>query len=275
MISKALTIAGTDPTGGAGIQADLKTFQELGVFGMSVITSVVSQNTTGVFSFVDMDLDFVESQIDVVFDDIRPDAVKTGMLSNPEVIALVAKKLQEYDVNHFVLDPVMVASSGHELISQDARKAVREQLLPLATVVTPNLPEAEALTGLTITTVEDMKRAGKMLVEEYGCRAALIKGGHYKGEADDYLYDGHAFKKYTAKRFDTVHTHGSGCTYAAAIAAGLAEGLDMEESITRGKTFITSAISNPLELGQGQGPTNHWGHRWEEMRKRDGRHWSK
>ncbi|EZH65347.1 phosphomethylpyrimidine kinase [Bacillaceae bacterium JMAK1] len=265
MVSKALTIAGTDPTGGAGIQADLKTFQELGVFGMSVITSVVSQNTLGVRSFVDMNEEFIESQIDAVFEDIRPDAVKTGMLSNPSAIAIVAKKLKEYNVSDYVLDPVMVASSGHELISQEARQSVKEELLPLATLVTPNLPEAEALTGLTIETIEDMKEAGRILVEEYGVKAALIKGGHYKGEADDYLYNGSEFLKFSAKRFDTKHTHGSGCTYAAAITARLAEGDSLNQAVEHGKSYITSAISNPLEIGKGQGPTNHWGHRLKNM----------
>ncbi|QQK74858.1 bifunctional hydroxymethylpyrimidine kinase/phosphomethylpyrimidine kinase [Salicibibacter cibarius] len=264
-IAKALTVAGTDPSGGAGIHADLKTFQEIGVYGMSVITSVVSQNTLGVKSFVDLELDFVESQFDAVFEDISPDAVKSGMLSNPEVMTLTAKKIREANVANYVLDPVMIASSGHALISESARETIAKELLPLATVVTPNLPEAEALTNRTIKTVDDMKEAGRILVEEYGTSAALIKGGHYEGEADDYLYDGQTFEKFSAKRFDTKHTHGSGCTYAAVITAGLANGKSLYEAVKIGKAYITAAISNPLNIGKGQGPTNHWGHRWSDV----------
>ncbi|QDI92268.1 bifunctional hydroxymethylpyrimidine kinase/phosphomethylpyrimidine kinase [Salicibibacter halophilus] len=264
-IAKALTVAGTDPSGGAGIHADLKTFQEIGVYGMSVITSVVSQNTLGVKSFVDLELDFVESQFDAVFEDIAPDAVKSGMLSTPEVMASTAKKLKEANVAKYVLDPVMIASSGHALISETARETISKELLPLATVVTPNLPEAEALTNRTIKTIDDMKEAGRILVEGYGAKAALIKGGHYEGEADDYLYDGQTFEKFSAERFDTKHTHGSGCTYAAVITAGLANGKPLYEAVKDGKAYITAAISNPLNIGKGQGPTNHWGHRWSDV----------
>ncbi len=263
-VRTALTIAGTDPSGGAGIQADLKTFQELGVYGMSAITAVVSQNTMGVKTFLDMPLELIESQIDAVFEDIPPHAVKTGMLSQIPVIQLVARKLRQYNVRHYVMDPVMVAKSGDSLLAEDARETLVKELLPLCEVVTPNLPEAEVILGQPIRDRAAMKEAAKKLVEEYGVKAAVVKGGHLTGEARDaidVIFDGSAFEEMAASRVDTRHTHGTGCTFSAAITAELAKGASIMEAVALAKAFITCAVRETLGIGKGHGPTNHWAYR--------------
>lgn len=268
-VRTALTIAGTDPSGGAGIQADLKTFQELGVYGMSVITAVVSQNTLGVKTFLDMPLELIESQIDAVFEDIPPHAVKTGMLSQIPVIELVARKLKQYGVKHYVMDPVMVAKSGDPLLAEDARGALLRELLPLCEVVTPNLPEAEVMIGKPIRDLPAMKEAAKRLVEEYGAKAAVVKGGHLKGEALDVIYDGKVWEEMAAPRVDTRHTHGTGCTFSAAITAQLAKGVPVLEAVALAKRFITCAVRETLGIGKGHGPTNHWAFRESERKTRE------
>jgi len=257
----ALTIAGTDPSGGAGIQADLKTFQELEVYGMSVITAVVSQNTMGVKMYLDMPLELIESQIDAVFEDIPPHAVKTGMLSRTPVIELVAAKLKQYRVQHYVMDPVMVAKSGDPLVAEDARRKLAEVLLPLCEVVTPNLPEAEVLLGREIRDLPAMRDAAKRLVEEYGVKVAVVKGGHLDGEARDVIYDGSVMEELAAPKVKTPHTHGTGCTFSAAITAQLAKGASVFESVALAKEFITCAVRDTLGIGKGHGPTNHWAYR--------------
>ncbi|MEK4299893.1 bifunctional hydroxymethylpyrimidine kinase/phosphomethylpyrimidine kinase [Oceanobacillus sp. FSL W8-0428] len=253
----ALTIAGTDPSGGAGIQADLKTFQELKTYGMSVITSVVAQNTTGVRSVEHMPLSMIEDQLDAVIEDMPIHAVKTGMIASKPMMELIAQKLRKVDAP-YVMDPVMVATSGDALINEEARSFLRQYLLPLTTVVTPNIPEAEFLTGLSIASTEDMKNAAEYLVHEYDVDAALVKGGHLKGQAVDFLYDGKQMHSYAADRIDTKNTHGTGCTYAAAIAAYLGKGYPLSEAVKHAKAFVTAAISKSFELGKGNGPTNHW-----------------
>lgn len=253
----ALTIAGTDPSGGAGIQADLKTFQELKTYGMSVITSVVAQNTTGVRSVEHMPLYMIEDQLDAVIEDMPIHAVKTGMIASKPMMELIAQKLRKVDAP-YVMDPVMVATSGDALINEEARSFLRQYLLPLTTVVTPNIPEAEFLTGLSIASTEDMKNAAEYLVHEYDVDAALVKGGHLKGQAVDFLYDGKQMHSYAADRIDTKNTHGTGCTYAAAIAAYLGKGYPLSEAVKHAKAFVTAAISKSFELGKGNGPTNHW-----------------
>jgi len=253
-----LTIAGSDSGGGAGIQADLKTFQMLEVYGMSVVTAITAQNTMGVFGIYDVPLEGIEKQIDAVMDDLPPHAVKTGMLSNPAVIELVAAKAKQYGIDRLVVDPVMIAKSGAELLQSDAKQALRTLLLPLAALVTPNIPEAETLTGRTIATIEQMKDAARQIVEEYGAKSAVVKGGHLAGEPTDVLYDGKEFHLLTARRFTTRHTHGTGCTFSAAIAAELAKGKLLRSAVETAKQFITCAIEDELGIGQGHGPTNHW-----------------
>lgn len=267
MVYKTLSIAGTDPSGGAGIQADLKTFQELETYGMSVITAVVSQNTSGVRQFLDMPLNFIESQIDAVFEDIRPGAVKTGMLSRPETIQLVTRKIKEYHMPNVVVDPVMVAKSGDPLLAEDAKQALIQELLPVSDIVTPNIPEAEMITGERIASTGDMKAAARKIVNHYGAKAAIIKGGHSEGEALDILYDGSDYEPFSSPRFDTKHTHGTGCTLSSAITAQLAKGASLSQAVHVAKKFITAAISNPLEIGKGNGPVNHWAYKKDVNRK--------
>lgn len=260
-VHTALSIAGTDPSGGAGIQADLKTFQELEVYGMSVVTAVVSQNTMGVKTYLDMPLELIESQIDAVFEDIPPDAVKTGMLSQSAVIELVAAKLKQYRVRHYVMDPVMVAKSGDPLLAEEARKTLVQVLLPLCEVVTPNLPEAEVMLGREIRDLAAMRDAAKRLVEEYGVKAAVVKGGHLSGDARDVVYDGNVMEELAASKVQTPHTHGTGCTFSAAICAQLAKGSSVFEAVALAKRFITCAVRDTLGIGKGHGPTNHWAYR--------------
>lgn len=258
-ISCALTIAGSDPSGGAGIQADLKTFQELQTYGMSVITSLTAQNTTGVQGVHHAPIDFINQQIESITNDIPVHAFKTGMLASVEVMETVAKHAARIDAP-FVMDPVMVATSGDPLIAEEAQDYLKAHLLPLTTVVTPNVPEAETITGLTIRNLNDMENAARMIVKKFGAKYALVKGGHIidKEKAVDVFYDGESFHRFTSKRIDTKNTHGTGCTLSAAITAYLAKDYPILQAIEYAKTYITQAIEHSLDIGDGSGPTNHW-----------------
>lgn len=258
MIARALTIAGSDSGGGAGIQADLKTFTAFGVYGMSALTAITAQNTVGVFGIEELPLAIIAGQLDAVLGDIGTDAAKTGMLSSAAIVRLVAGKVAEYAVPNLVVDPVMVAKSGDTLLSDDAQAALREALLPLALVTTPNIPEAEALTGITIAGIDDMRAAAVRLAER-GVRWVVVKGGHLPDEqaAVDIVYDGRDFTELRSPRFPTKNTHGTGCTFAAAITAGLAQGRDPLDAIRRAKQYVSRAIETSLALGHGHGPTNH------------------
>jgi hydroxymethylpyrimidine/phosphomethylpyrimidine kinase len=255
MIKRILTIAGSDSGGGAGIQADLKAITLLGGFGMSVLTALTAQNTVAVTSIHDVPLDFIAAQIDAVFSDIGVDAVKTGMLSNPGVVELVASKISEYKPSIVVVDPVMVAKSGDPLLTAEARKTLAEFLLPKATLVTPNLPEASALVGWQVAKEKEMRRAAEE-IRELGPKYVLVKGGHLEGEAVDLLFDGQEFHEFRSPRIKTRNVHGTGCTYASAIATYLAQELEVVEAVKAAKLFITNAIRHGLSLGQGHGPTN-------------------
>lgn len=257
-VYKALTIAGSDSGGGAGIQADLKTFQMLDVYGMSAITAITAQNTLGVHGIYDIPLEGIEGQIDAVVTDLGVDAVKTGMLSKPAVIELVAHKAKAYQFKHLVVDPVMIAKGGAALLAEEAKDVLRRSLLPVASLVTPNVPEAEVLTGLRIGSVEEMKTAARKIVDEYGAGAVVVKGGHLQEAPTDVLYDGKAFTLFEAKRIPTRHTHGTGCTFSAAVTAELAKGAALAEAVRTAKAFITCAIKDELGIGGGHGPTNHW-----------------
>jgi len=260
-----LTIAGTDPTGGAGIQADLKTFQELKTYGMSVITSVLAQNTTGVQEVFHQPLSLIEKQIDSVISDIPVHAFKTGMIANLEMMALLEQKIPEINAP-YVMDPVMVATSGDSLIDANAREFLRDRLMPFAHIVTPNIPEAESLFGDNIASIDDMKEAAYQIVRNFKAKAALVKGGHLHDDAIDILYDGEKMHSFTSKRIDTNNTHGTGCTLSAAITSYLAKGLPLYEAVDKSKTYITTAIQHALDIGKGNGPTNHWAPRIEEAR---------
>lgn len=260
-VNTVLTIAGTDPTGGAGIQADLKTFQERGVFGMSVVTSVVAQNTTGVQGVQHLPVDFIQAQLESVFGDIIPDAIKTGMIHSVEMMDLITSFLKKYPDIPYVLDPVMVASSGDPLMDEKTRLTIKQQLVPLATVVTPNLDETSLLLGYEVKTIHEMEKAAESLVNDFGARAAVVKGGHLVEGAVDVFYDGDRLVYLEADRVDTKDTHGTGCTFAACIASELAKGHDIHDSVQLAKSFVTDAIAYGLELGKGHGPTNHWGYR--------------
>ena len=264
-VNKALTIAGSDSGGGAGIQADLKTFQELGVFGMSALTAVTAQNTTGVQGVFPMDADAVVSQIRSIGEDLSPDAVKTGMLFNAEIIERVSREIERYQWKNIVIDPVMIAKGGASLLQEEAISAMKEYLIPLSMIITPNIPEAQVLTGLTINTVESKKEAAIKLYE-MGAKHVIIKGGHDDTEdyAADLLFDGEDFYEFTSKRFDTHNTHGTGCTFSAAITAGLADGMTVPLAVERAKDFIKAAIEEDLQLGSGHGPTNHWAYNRRE-----------
>ncbi|HEM3690003.1 TPA: bifunctional hydroxymethylpyrimidine kinase/phosphomethylpyrimidine kinase [Streptococcus suis] len=253
----ALSIAGTDPTGGAGIMADLKSFQARSVYGMAVVTSVVAQNTKGVQLIRHLDQEILEEQLKSVSQDIVPDAIKTGMLAQVETIELVASYLAEQKCP-YVLDPVMVATSGDRLIEEDAIQALKTKLLPLATIITPNLPEAEVLVGRTLKSENDIMNAGRWIRKELGVKNVVIKGGHLANVASDYLFleDGEV-RIISAARIATNHTHGTGCTYAAVITAELAKGRTVAQAVETAKRFITEAIQTAPELGHGNGPVNH------------------
>lgn len=252
----ALTIAGTDPSGGAGVQADIKTMTANGVYAMSAITALVAQNTTGVQGIFEVTPDFLALQLDSVFTDIRPDAVKTGMVSSIGLIEVIAQKLQEYRAENLVVDPVMVTTSGSKLISDDAIDALKERLLPLATVLTPNIPEAEVLSGMVIRTPDDMVAAAKAISEQYHC-AVLCKGGHQLNDANDLLWRNGTAKWFNGKRIDNPNTHGTGCTLSSAIASNLAKGYDLDTSVQKAKNYISGALGAMLDLGHGSGPMNH------------------
>ena len=254
-MANALTIAGSDSGGGAGIQADLKTFAALGVFGTSAITSVTAQNTVGVQGVHDLPPEFVGRQIDSVLDDIAIDAAKTGMLSNTAIIEVVATKVTAHAITRLVVDPVMVAKGGAPLLQSGAVKALIERLLPLALVVTPNVPEAEVLWGQRIVGLAEMREAAQR-IHDLGPRYVVLKGGHLGVRAIDLLYDGNTFTMLDAERIDTPHTHGTGCVFSAAIAAELAKGSSVPQAVATAKRFITAAIRHGFRLGKGIGPTD-------------------
>ena len=252
----ALTIAGSDSSGGAGIQADIKTMITNGVYAMSAITALTAQNTTGVMDIMEVTPEFLGKQLDMIFMDIYPDAVKIGMVANSELIEKIAEKLKEYKVSKLVVDPVMVATSGSRLISEDAVAALKEHLLPLAMLLTPNIPETEVLSGIRIRTEEDMIAAAKSISERYGC-GVLCKGGHSFQDANDLLYNNGSYQWFYGKRIDNPNTHGTGCTLSSAIAANLAKGFSLEESVKRAKEYLSGALADMLDLGKGSGPMNH------------------
>ena len=252
----ALTIAGSDSSGGAGIQADLKTMIANGVYAMTAITALTAQNTTGVQGIFEVTPEFLEQQIDSVFTDIRPDAVKIGMVSSVGLIESIAEKLKQYEAENIVVDPVMVATSGSRLISEDAIGALKELLLPMATVLTPNIPETEVLSGMEVKTADDMIAAAKYISETYHC-AVLCKGGHQLNDANDLLYRNGDYKWFNGKRIDNPNTHGTGCTLSSAIASNLAKGYDLDTAVERAKAYISGALAAMLDLGQGSGPMDH------------------
>lgn len=260
-IARALTIAGSDSGGGAGIQADLKTFQELGVYGMSALTAVTAQNTLGVQAVYPLSPEAVVEQIRSVGSDIGVDAVKTGMLFSSEIILAVAEAIQAFGWKKVIVDPVMVAKGGSVLLQEEAIRALTERLMPLTLAVTPNIPEAEKLTGVAISNDKDKQEAAKRL-SGYGAKYVIIKGGHDSGnEAVDLLFDGSNFTELAGRRIVTGRTHGTGCTFSAALTAGLAQGLEIEDAMVRAKAFIQAAIEDGIMIGSGHGPTNHWAYR--------------
>ena len=252
----ALTIAGSDSSGGAGIQADIKTMMANGVYAMSAITALTAQNTTGVTAIMEATEEFLGEELDNIFTDIFPDAVKIGMVSSSGLIIKIAEKLKEYDAKNIVVDPVMVATSGARLISEDAVSTLKEYLFPLAQILTPNIPEAEVLSGMTITSEAEMMEAAKVIGDQYGC-AVLLKGGHKVNDANDLLYHEETCQWFYGKRIDNPNTHGTGCTLSSAIASNLAKGFPMDVSVERAKAYISGALAAMLDLGKGSGPMNH------------------
>ena len=255
-MKKALSIAGSDCSGGAGIQADIKTMTMNGVYAMSAITALTAQNTTGVYAIQESTPEFLKQQLDAVFQDIYPDAVKIGLVSSAELIEVIADRLRFYNAKNVVVDPVMVATAGSALMKTDAIQTLIEKLLPLSTVITPNIPEAQVLAGFTITNKEDMENAAKYMGDTYGC-AVLLKGGHSINDANDLLYADGKIIWFEGKRIDNPNTHGTGCTLSSAIASNLAKGFTLEESIKRAKEYISSALSAMLDLCNGSGPMQH------------------
>src|SRR5699024_4290732 len=263
-VPSVCTIAGTDPTGGAGIQADLKTFQEREAYGMSVVTSIVAQNTLGVQYIEHLPVDFIDAQLQSVFADITPDVVKTGMIAKGEMMELIGEHLKREQIP-YVIDPVMIAKSGDALMDASSQDILRNELIPLATIVTPNIPEAEILLNTKIDTLDDMEYASKRIVTDLGAQAAIVKGGHSEEAPVDVLFDGKEIHYFDAKRIRTKHTHGTGCTFSACIAAELAKGENISAAVSIAKKYITSAIYYSLKIGRGNGPTNHWGMRLKEV----------
>ena len=257
MIKKVLTIAGSDCSGGAGIQADLKTFSAHGVFGMSVIVSVVAENTSRVIDIQDITPEMIEKQIDAVFEDIEVDAVKVGMLSTPECMRAVAGKLRQYKPEHVVIDPVMYAKNGCLLMDPSAVDALIETILPLADVLTPNIPEAERITGMEIRSVTDMEAAARK-IHDMGSKTVIVKGGHAIGNALDVLFDGKQMYHFETQRIATKNTHGTGCTFSSAIASQLALSMDICKAVEKAKAYVTTAITHSLAIGKGCGPTHHF-----------------
>ena len=253
----AVTIAGSDSSGGAGIQADIKTMMANGVYAMSAITALTAQNTTGVMGILNVTPEFLGQELDSIFTDIFPDAVKIGMVSEKGLICVIAEKLEQYKAKNIVVDPVMVATSGARLISEDATDTLKQKLFPLATVLTPNIPEAEVLADMEIETVQDMEKAAEVIGTRYGC-SVLLKGGHQKNDASDLLWQ--KDKKpvwFHGVRIDNPNTHGTGCTLSSAIASNLAKGRDLETSVEAAKRYISGALAAMLDLGSGSGPMNH------------------
>ena len=252
----ALTIAGSDCSGGAGIQADIKTMTANGVFAESVVTALTSQNTTGVFGVFESSPEFVTQQLDAVFTDIYPDAVKIGMVSSAPIIKAIAEGLKKYEAKNIVIDPVMVSTSGSKLLQDDAISTLEEALFPLATLLTPNIPEAEILSDIKINSAEDMTKAAEIIGKKYNA-SVLLKGGHSINDANDLLYSNGEFKWFSGKRIDNPNTHGTGCTLSSAIASNLAKGKSLEESVESAKAYISGALAAMLDLGKGSGPMNH------------------
>ena len=262
-MKKVLTIAGSDSSGGAGVQADLKSLSANGVYGMSVITAITAQNTMGVFAVQDLGAEIIKAQIDAIFTDIVVDAVKIGMVSVISTIDAISEKLIQYKPKNIVLDPVMISKSGYSLLKPESKTALIKKLIPLASIITPNVPEAEEILGevnsdiTSIETVEDMEKAAKEMYK-LGCKNVLLKGGHMQEEAVDVFYDGKEIIHFTSERINTKNTHGTGCTLSSAIAANLALGNSMKDSIKNSKKYITTAIKHSLDIGHGVGPTNHF-----------------
>ena len=252
----ALSIAGSDSSGGAGIQADIKTMTVNGIYAMSAITALTAQNTMGVRSIMESTPEFLKEQIDSVFEDIRPDAVKIGMVSSSELIRVIAERLIYYKAENIVIDPVMVSTSGFSLMKNDVVSILTKELFPLATIITPNIPEAEVLSGKIIQNKEDMENVSKLIGDTYGC-AVLLKGGHSINDANDLLYANGSYKWFYGKRIDNPNTHGTGCTLSSAITSNLAKGYDLGFSVQKAKEYISGALADMLDLGQGSGPMNH------------------
>lgn len=252
-----LTIAGSDSSGGAGVQADLKAFSAIGTYGMSVITAITAQNTQGVFEVEELSQNIIKKQIEVVFDDIRPKATKIGMVSSPEIILEIANTLKNYNPENLVVDPVMISKSGYSLLRKEAKENLIKYLIPMAYIITPNVPEAEEITGIKINSVEDMKIAGEKILE-MGPKHVLMKGGHLDGDAIDILMGKDIYKVYESKRLDRKNTHGTGCTISSAIASHLALGYDIKEAVSLSKKYITEAIKNSFDIGHGVGPVHHF-----------------
>lgn len=256
MIKKVLTIAGSDCSGGAGIQADIKTITVHRMYAMSVITALTAQNTTGVYGIMNIDPSFVAQQLDCIFTDIRPDAVKIGMVSDAAIIKIIAEKLKEYNAKNIVVDPVMVSTSGSRLLSEDAESALIDLLLPLSDVITPNISEAEVLSGFEIKIEEDMVKAARFIHHKTDS-SVLVKGGHIGEDATDILFENGEIHRFTAMRIDNPNTHGTGCTLSAAIACNQADGRTLLESISASKEYLTGALKAGLDIGKGRGPLNH------------------
>lgn len=252
----ALTIAGSDSSGGAGIQADLKTMLANGVYAMSAVTALTAQNTTGVIGILPVTSDFLKQQLDCIFTDIYPDALKIGMVSDSSLVRVIGERLRYYGAGNIVVDPVMVATSGARLIREEAIDALKEELFPLANVLTPNIPEAEVLSGMPVRTEEDMITAARKISDAYHC-AVLCKGGHSLNDANDLLYANGAFQWFEGRRIANPNTHGTGCTLSSAIASNLAKGYSLEEAVLRAKEYLSGALSSFLNLGRGSGPVDH------------------
>ena len=255
-MNTALTIAGSDSSGGAGIQADIKTMMANGVYAMSAITALTAQNTTGVTGIMEVTPEFLAKELDAIFTDIYPDAVKTGMVASVGLIETIADKLTEYKARNIVVDPVMVATSGAKLISDDAVEVLKNRLMPLAALITPNIPESEVLSGMEIKTEEDMIKAAEYISRELGC-AVLCKGGHKVNDANDLLYRDGGYVWFKGKRIDNPNTHGTGCTLSSAIASNLAKGQSLDDAVLHAKNYISGALAAGLDLGHGSGPMNH------------------
>lgn len=255
-MNTALSIAGSDSSGGAGIQADMKTMAMNGVYAMTAITALTAQNTTGVTAIMEVTPDFLEQQIDAVFQDISPDATKIGMVPSADLVEVIARRLRHYEAKNIVLDPVMVATSGSVLCKNSAVDAMQQKLFSMAALITPNIPEAEVLAGFSISSPEEMQKAAKEIGDRWGC-AVLCKGGHNVNDASDLLYRQGGFRWFKAPRIDNPNTHGTGCTLSSAIAANLAKGYALEESIDRAKQYISKALASMMNLGHGSGPLNH------------------